>query len=421
MTQYRQQNNKNDGITQRNTDMLTDKKLKSLKPQDKLYKLSDRDGLYVAVSKTGVISFRYDYRFNGRRETVTFGRYSDDGITLAEAREMLLDAKKLLNAGVSPSSNKRDGIDRRKAGTVLQDYTVRYLEDTRFANSTKAMKEAIVRKEIYPTLGKLQLEEITTQKVRALCEKIKDRGARATALQVREIIGSVFSYVIDRGYDIQNPVDGIKASSIATFEARERSMSPKEVGLFFNELENYSCYPTLKLAVKFVLITLVRKSEFTNAAWDEIDFEDRQWVIPKERMKRRRAHVIYLSDQAMDIITGFKVCAMGSNYLVPGRYDIKKPLSNAALNNVIDGVVKRINAKGINFEPLTVHDLRRTASTLLHEAGFNSDWIEKCLAHEQKGVRAVYNKAEYAEQRRDMLQQWANMVDGWIEKEKGKI
>ncbi|WP_272568069.1 tyrosine-type recombinase/integrase [Providencia sp. PROV255] len=401
--------------------MLTDKKLKSLKPQDKLYKLSDRDGLYVAVSKTGVISFRYDYRFNGRRETVTFGRYSDDGITLAEAREMLLDAKKLLNAGVSPSSNKRDGIDRRKAGTVLQDYTVRYLEDTRFANSTKAMKEAIVRKEIYPTLGKLQLEEITTQKVRALCEKIKDRGARATALQVREIIGSVFSYVIDRGYDIQNPVDGIKASSIATFEARERSMSPKEVGLFFNELENYSCYPTLKLAVKFVLITLVRKSEFTNAAWDEIDFEDRQWVIPKERMKRRRAHVIYLSDQAMDIITGFKVCAMGSNYLVPGRYDIKKPLSNAALNNVIDGVVKRINAKGINFEPLTVHDLRRTASTLLHEAGFNSDWIEKCLAHEQKGVRAVYNKAEYAEQRRDMLQQWANMVDGWIEKEKGKI
>lgn len=85
---------------------------------------------------------------------------------------------------------------------------------------------------------------------------------------------------------------------------------------------------------------------------------------------------------------------------------------------MIDGVVKRINEKGINFAPLTVHDLRRTASTLLHEAGFNSDWIEKCLAHEQKGVRAVYNKAEYAEQRRDMLQQWADMVDGWIEEGK---
>ncbi|ETS99937.1 site-specific recombinase, phage integrase family [Providencia alcalifaciens PAL-3] len=154
-----------------------------------------------------------------------------------------------------------------------------------------------------------------------------------------------------------------------------------------------------------MLLTMVRKGEFTNARWDEIDFEECLWIIPRERMKRRREHVIYLSDQAMDIITGLKVCAMGSEYLIPGRYDIRKPLSNAALNNVIDGVVKRINENGIEFAPVTVHDLRRTASTLLHEAGFNSDWIEKCLAHEQKGVRAVYNKAEYAEQRRDMLQQ----------------
>lgn len=401
--------------------MLTDKKLKSLKPEDKLYKVTDRDGLYVAVSKTGTISFRYDYRFNGRRETITFGRYSDDGITLAEAREMLIESKKMLNAGISPASQKRDGIDSRKSGTVLQDYTVKYLEDTRFANSTRAMKEAIVRKEIYPTLGKLQLEEITTQKVRALCEKIKDRGARATALQVREIIGSVFNYVIDRGYEIKNPVDSIKASSIATFEARERSLSPKEIGIFFNELENYSCYPTLKLGVKFVLFTLVRKSEFIKAKWDEINFETKEWTIPKERMKKRRAHVIYLSDQAMDILIGLKTCAMGSEYLIPGRHDINKHLSNAALNNVITGVVKKINKKGIEFEHVTVHDMRRTASTLLHEAGFNSDWIEKCLAHEQKGVRAVYNKAEYAEQRRDLLQQWANMIDEWTGKEKGKI
>ena len=162
------------------------------------------------------------------------------------------------------------------------------------------------------------------------------------------------------------------------------------------------------------MLTLVRKSEFIHATWDEIDFKNRQWVIPKGRMKGRKEHVIYLSDQAMDIITGMKVCAMGSDYLMPGRYDIKKPLSNAALNNVIDGTVKRINEKGIEFEPVTVHDLRRTASTLLHEAGYNSDWIEKCLAHVQNGVRAVYNKAEYAEQRRKMLQEWADMVDEWI-------
>ncbi|HGD3319628.1 TPA: tyrosine-type recombinase/integrase [Proteus mirabilis] len=391
--------------------MLTDTKLRSLKPQDKLYKVSDRDGLYVAVTKSGVISFRYDYRFNGRRETVTFGRYSADGITLAEARAELIEAKRLLNAGISPASKKRDGIESKKIGTVFKDYTVNFLNDAQYADSTRAMKEAIIEKEIYPVFGKLQLEEITTPRLRALCEKIKDRGAKATALQVREIVGSVFTYAIDRGYEISNPADAIKASSIGTFQARERAMSPKEIGILFRELENYSCYPTLKLAVKFVLLTLVRKSEFIHATWDEIDFKNRQWVIPKGRMKGRKEHVIYLSDQAMDILTGMKVCAMGSDYLMPGRYDIKKPLSNAALNNVIDGTVKRINEKGIEFEPVTVHDLRRTASTLLHEAGYNSDWIEKCLAHVQNGVRAVYNKAEYAEQRRNMLQEWADMVD----------
>ncbi|MEQ4898774.1 tyrosine-type recombinase/integrase [Proteus vulgaris] len=394
--------------------MLTDTKLRSLKPQDKLYKVSDRDGLYVAVTKNGVISFRYDYRFNGRRETVTFGRYSADGITLAEARAELIEAKRLLNAGISPASKKRDGIESKKIGTVFKDYTVNFLNDAQYADSTRAMKEAIIEKEIYPVFGKLQLEEITTPRLRALCEKIKDRGAKATALQVREIVGSVFTYAIDRGYEISNPADAIKASSIGTFQARERAMSPKEIGILFRELENYSCYPTLKLAVKFVVLTLVRKSEFIHATWDEIDFKNRQWVIPKGRMKGRKEHVIYLSDQAMDILTGMKVCAMGSNYLMPGRYDIKKPLSNAALNNVIDGTVKRINEKGIEFEPVTVHDLRRTASTLLHEAGYNSDWIEKCLAHVQNGVRAVYNKAEYAEQRRKMLQEWADMVDEWI-------
>ncbi|HEK0654969.1 site-specific integrase [Proteus mirabilis] len=394
--------------------MLTDTKLRSLKPQDKLYKVSDRDGLYVAVTKSGVISFRYDYRFNGRRETVTFGRYSADGITLAEARAELIEAKRLLNAGISPASKKRDGIESKKIGTVFKDYTVNFLNDAQYADSTRAMKEAIIEKEIYPVFGKLQLEEITTPRLRALCEKIKDRGAKATALQVREIVGSVFTYAIDRGYEISNPADAIKASSIGTFQARERAMSPKEIGILFRELENYSCYPTLKIAVKFVLLTLVRKSEFIHATWDEIDFKNRQWVIPKGRMKGRKEHVIYLSDQAMDILTGMKVCAMGSDYLMPGRYDIKKPLSNAALNNVIDGTVKRINEKGIEFEPVTVHDLRRTASTLLHEAGYNSDWIEKCLAHVQNGVRAVYNKAEYAEQRRKMLQEWADMVDEWI-------
>ena len=123
---------------------------------------------------------------------------------------------------------------------------------------------------------------------------------------------------------------------------------------------------------------------------------------------------VYLSQQALDILIAFKTCFGASAYLHPGRYEMKTPISAATLNRVIEATVDLIQDRGDDFEPFTVHDLRRTASTLLHEAGFNSDWIEKCLSHEQKGVRAVYNKAEYAEQRRTMMQTWADMLDGWI-------
>lgn len=131
-------------------------------------------------------------------------------------------------------------------------------------------------------------------------------------------------------------------------------------------------------------------------------------------MKGSRAHVIYLPKQAQDLMIGLQMCAGGSEYLLPGRYSVSKPLSNAALNRLINVTVESVNDAGGELDVFSVHDLRRTASTLLHEAGYPSDWIEKALAHEQKGVRAVYNKAEYARQRAYMLQQWADMVDSWI-------
>jgi integrase len=132
-------------------------------------------------------------------------------------------------------------------------------------------------------------------------------------------------------------------------------------------------------------------------------------------MKAGRPHNVYLSQRALDILVAFKTCFGASSYLHPGRYETELPISAATLNRVIDSTVKLIRSSGAeDFESFTVHDLRRTASTQLHEVGFNSDWIEKCLAHEQRGVRAVYNKAEYAEQRRTMLQAWADMLDAWV-------
>ncbi|EFD0537113.1 TPA: tyrosine-type recombinase/integrase [Escherichia coli] len=394
--------------------MLTDTKLKNLKPQDKLYKVSDRDGLYVAVLTSGTVSFRYDYRINGRRETLVIGQYGRDGISLAEAREELIAAKKLLKAGQSPAAAKRDGIKKIRGAETFAVHTDSYMKHVILADSTRAMKQAVIDRDILPVLGNKMMAEITTSMVRDLCDRIVERGGRATAVQAREIISSVYRHANDRGHGLFNPAADIKPSSIAIFKPRERTLTPEEIGLFFRTLDAIGAMGTMKMALKLVLITMVRKGEFTNATWDEIDFKKWTWTIPSDRMKGSRAHVIYLPKQAQDILVGLQMCAGGSEYLVPGRYNFLKPLSNAALNSLIDRTVKIINEDGEHIQGFTVHDMRRTASTLLHEAGYPSDWIEKALAHEQKGVRAVYNKAEYSRQRAYMLQQWADMIDSWI-------
>ncbi|WFQ80267.1 tyrosine-type recombinase/integrase [Xenorhabdus sp. SF857] len=393
--------------------MLTDTKIKNLKPVDKLYKVSDRDGLYVAVTKSGTVSFRYDYRINGRRETVTFGKYGADGITLAEARRMLVDAKKMISGGLSPSTQKRTEKKLSDKSNTFSLYAELYFENVRLADSTRKMKVSVLEREILTVLGRYLMTEINTIMVRDLCEKIKARGARATALQAREIIQSVYNFAIARGETFQNPAVNIRASSIATFEERTRTLTQKEIGIFLNALNEIGAMQSVKAAVCLVFLTLVRKSELIKAKWSEVDFSDGIWTIPEGRMKARRPHNVYLSQQALDLFIALKTFSGASEFVLPLRYELRRHMSNATLNNAINTTIAHINKKGYEFEHFTVHDIRRTGSTLLHELGFNTDWIEKCLAHEQSGVRAVYNKAEYSTQRADMLQQWANMLDSW--------
>lgn len=394
--------------------MLTDTKIKSLKPKDKVYKVADRDGLYVSVSTAGTVTFRYDYRINGRRETLTIGKYGPDGINLAEARERLMIARKQVSEGISPASEKRAERNQIRNADRFCAFAEKYLADVQLADSTKALRVATYERDIRDTFGNRLMTEITTDEIRNHCEKIKDRGAPSTAILVRDLIANIYCYAIQRGHKFSNPADEIANSSIATFKKRERTLTPREIHLFFNALEETQSDFGLKKAVKFILLTLVRKGELVNAKWDEVDFKNKVWTIPAERMKAGRAHNVYLSEQAIDLIVAFQIYSEGSPYLLPGRVNRQQPIANSSLNRVIANCIKYINRYEQLIDDFTVHDLRRTGSTLLHEMGFNSDWIEKSLAHEQQGVRAVYNKAEYAEQRRDMLQQWANKVDEWI-------
>ena len=394
--------------------MLTDSKIKSLKPKAKIYKVADRDGLYVSVTPTGTITFRYDYRLNGRRETLTIGKYGDDGINLAEARDKLMIARKQVSEGISPAGEKRNQKNMIRNAERFSSFAEKYLAEVKLAESTKALRVATYERDIKSTFGNRLMTEISTDDIRRHCNKIKDRGAPSTAIFVRDLIANIYRYAIQRGHKLTNPADEIANSSIATFKKRERVLTPREIKLFFSTLENTQSDFALKKAVKFILLTLVRKGELINATWDEIDFKNKIWMIPAERMKAKRAHNVYLSEQALDLIVAFQIYSEGSPYLLPGRINRSQPIANSSLNRVIAKCINVINKDEKRIDDFTVHDLRRTGSTLLHEMGFNSDWIEKSLAHEQQGVRAVYNKAEYAEQRKEMMQRWADQVDEWI-------
>lgn len=395
--------------------MLTDTALKNLKPKATPYKVADRDGMYVTVSPAGTITFRYDYRINGRRETLTIGRYGPSGLSLARAREQCLEAKRAVSEGESPAKGKQREKRRLAEAQTFGEFADQWVVDARMADSTRSMRKAILVRDILPTFKPRLLGEIIPDDLRALCNKIKARGAPATAIHVRDIIKQVYGYAILHGEKVENPADSVGPSSIATFVPKDRALSPTEVSIMLKQMDHINAAPTLKLGLRLILLTLVRKGELVYATWDEVDFENAVWTIPKHRMKAGKAHNVYLSRQALDIMIALRTCAGGSNFLIASRYDADKVISQATLNRITRGVVVRAQAAGLPIENFTIHDLRRTGSTILNEIGFNSDWIEKCLAHEDgRSSRGVYNKAEYAEQRRHMLQEWADMIDAWV-------
>ena len=396
--------------------MLSDGTLRGLKPQASLYKVADRDGLYVVVTPRGTISFRMDYRLNGRRETLTIGRYgTKDGISLLMARERCMEARKAIAQGISPAQEKQREKSRQAEAQTFGEYTKRWLAEHRMADSTKAMRKTIIDRDILPVFQNRRMAEIGPEDLRALCAKIKGRGAPATAVIAREIVKLVFAYAAMHGEKAPNPADEVGPSSIATFVPKDRALSPSEIRLMHRLLETTATLPTIRLALRLVLLTLVRKSELIEATWDEIDFENAVWSIPKSRMKTGKPHNVYLSQQALDIFIALHTCAAGSKFVLPSRYDADRCMSKATLNRVTQVIAEKAKESNLPLEPFTVHDLRRTGSTILNELGFNGDWIEKCLAHEDgRSSRGVYNKAEYAEQRRHMLQEWADMIDAWV-------
>ena len=277
--------------------MLTDTALKHLKSKVKDYKVTDRDGMYVLVKSSGALTFRYDYRINSRRETVTLGQYGADGITLARARELCLDARRMVGEGISPAQEKQRQKRRLKEAKSFGEFGERWFKEARMADSTRAMRRAIFDRDIVPTWKNRLLKEITPVDLRTLCKKVKDRGAPATAIHVRDIVKQIYAFAILHGEKMPNPADDVGPASIATFVPKDRTLSPTEIRIMLKQLEHVPTLPTIRLGLRMILLTMVRKSELQDAVWDEVDFENAVWSIPKERMKRSKPHNVYSTDR----------------------------------------------------------------------------------------------------------------------------
>ncbi len=421
---------------------LTDTKLRNLKAGEKAYQEADEGGLFMEVMPGGAKVWRLRYRIGGRgskQEKVSLGEYPT--YSLAEARTWRDDCKVLVGRGLSPMALKRGdpipddtkpevkeiaqaflqnwcwrAVEKAKAkeAEALAGDTVEafawhwYAEIAEPANSNPRNIKRVLEKDVIPAIGSKQIADVTVSDVLAITDKIKARGADQMALQTRNVLKRLFAYAIAREKATFNPAAAVEAKFVATAKSRDVALTPDELGRLLQAIYQSSMKRAHKLALHLLILCMVRKSELIEAKWEEIDLEKAEWSIPGERMKKDKPHLVPLSKQAVAMFEELKGLASGAEWIFPSRGDLHKPIAKSTLNVAVRTLEHDV-------QDFVIHDFRRTASTHLHEAGFNSDWIEKALAHETKGIRGVYNRAQYMEQRREMLQWWADFVNAQIE------
>lgn len=424
---------------------LSDTKLRTLKPREKAFSEADGGGLSIEVLPSGKKRWGLRYRLADKQETVRLGEYPAYG--LAEARRWRDDCMALAKRGLSPMALKRgDPIPddaspearemaqaflkgwcwqavakvKAKQAEVAAADTVEafawrwYAEVVEPGNSEPRNIKRVLEKDVLPAIGQKQLPDVTPDDVLAIADAIKARGADQMALATRNVMKRLFAYAIARQKVTFNPAAAIEAKFIATAKSRDVALTPEEVGKLLRAIYQSSIKRMHKLALHLLILCMVRKGELIGARWDEIDFDKAEWAIPGERMKKDKPHLIPLSKQALAMFEELKGLASGSEWVFPSRGSLKQRIAHSTLNQAVRSLE-------IDVRDFVLHDFRRTASTHLHETGFNSDWIEKALAHETKGIRGVYNRAQYLEQRREMLQWWADFVDSQIDEGKNNV
>lgn len=383
---------------------LTDTAIKALKPRSTRYVVTDGQGLVLEIHPTGNMTWRYRYRLKGKAEKASIGRYPE--ISLKAARQKRNDLAALVALDQSPAQEKQRAKQALSKNTTVKEFGERYFVDiaSRDLKEPKHIRRYL-DKEIYPELGAKPMCDVSIADVQKIVFRKKDNGREAAAAAIRNLLKRLFDYAVARQVTATNPALALPMRFITKAKARERNLSPNEIRIYLRTLYASNIRRQFKLGLHLILLTMARKGELLAAKWSDVRFDEAEWHVPVENSKTGKPHVVYLSSQAVGLFKELQVLAGGSELVMPGRGSLTKPFAHNSLNHALKGVT-------FSIEAFTIHDMRRTASTRLHEAGFESDVIEKALNHTIGGVRGVYNKAEYAQQRRDMLQFWADYVAG---------
>lgn len=385
---------------------LTDTALKALKPRDKTYTVTDDRGLYVEVFPTGGVIWRYRYRLNGKYEKLTLGKYP--ALTLKNARLKRDEAAHQVAMGESPAKKKQLEKVAGAEDATVAEFAERFFKDIQSRDRKNVtMPRRYLEKDILPHIGSKLVRDLTAEDVRRVIWRKKEQGFDAAAGQVRGLLKRMLDYALTCGLIQANPVMALPMRHVYRAAARDRALTPDEIRQFLRAMQTSNIRRQFKIAFQLILMTLVRKSELMLAQWKDVHLDEGEWHIPVENSKTGKPHIVYLSTQAQTLFKELKPLASSSDWVLPGRGTLAKPFANNALNQAL-----KVSLQAQEIPAFTIHDLRRTASTLLHEQGWPSDVVEKALNHTIGGVRGVYNRAEYAEQRREMLQAWSDYIDG---------
>src|SRR6185437_14131448 len=377
------------------------------KSQSKQLELADGNNLYLIVTKIGSCKFKYRVRTDNKATWLVIGNYPD--VTLNEARQIALDYRAMIAKKIDPSIAKKQ---EQAKNISMEQLTDRYYKECMPSVRTKedSIKQftRAVDNDILKIIGKMPVIDVNDEIIRnKLINPKLENGSPSVARRTRNNIKLLLDFARDLGIIDINPASKIKASRIYNDKPRKRHLTMDEIRTFLNLVYSAAIKTQHKFAFHLSLLLLTRKTELVHATWDLVDFAQKSFTIKESKMDTQL--LIPLSDQAIKILEKLKSLSQGSNYVFIGRSGINSPVSSNTLNWVLQPFNKLMF--GNNKENFfTIHDLRRTGATLLGELGYPSDYIEVALNHSKLGMKQVYQRSKYLEQRKEMLQNWANIL-----------